>query len=155
MPKGVEIGYPSRGVPVGNPGGLEVSLNEQIRMLRQVPENRPTRGLRREPGAKGFGQVGPDRLDVIPPALRVGGGHGDGRGVRVEVEPFGAQGPEFIRSKSGPEGQAVESGPIGARGLQENPASLGGLNETGLFLGRQGPAFPALVRIGILARQVG
>jgi hypothetical protein len=151
----MEVGHPIRPIAIGDAGGFEVGLNQEVGVFGQVAEDGLSRGLGRKPGAEGFGQVGADRLNVIPTTLGVGGGHGDGRGFRIQEERLGGQGPQLIGPESGPEGQAVEGGPVGAERLQDDRTGFGGFDETRLFVGGQIPSLVSSIRVGIRAGQVG
>jgi hypothetical protein len=69
MAEGVEVGHPIGGISVGDPGGLQVGLDNEVGVFGKVIEDRSSRRFGGKPGAEGLGEVGADRLDVIPPAL--------------------------------------------------------------------------------------
>ncbi len=136
VPQGVEVGEPARFVLVGDPGGFEVGLDQEVRVPGQVAEDRRAGRFPFEPRDEELRQVGADWLRVVAATFRVGGGNRDGRRRSIEVERPPGQRPDFTRPKPRPQGDPVEHRPVGSAELEDDPTGFGGPDQAGLLGGR-------------------
>src|SRR5271157_6417208 len=98
-------------------------------------EDRPSRGFEGHPGGKLIGQGMRERLEGFPAVLGVAGKNPHGWRVRVEVEPLGCQGPQFLPSESGPGRQGVQHGAVRAGYPLDERVGRGCFHQPGGFLG--------------------
>ncbi|HLW66632.1 MAG TPA: hypothetical protein VKS79_15060 [Gemmataceae bacterium] len=184
MPQAMEVGHAAFGIFIGqklgiripappflfiaagffNPGiagGFQIGLYQLRRVitppalpLSTRPEQFPGR-LVGQPFGNGASHVEPERLHVATAALAVRGIHGYARLLAVELERFRLQACEFSHPQARVCGHGVHHRTIGAGQVANSRTFARGFNQSGEFIGRQGPAFQTRFHLGIHRRQMG
>jgi hypothetical protein len=149
--EGVEIEHQSRGVPVGDPGGLQVGPEH----LRSLPLGQREHGgvgrQGRHEGPQIARQVAREGQGRRVAVLRVAGLYRNAGGLPIERR--GPDAGDLGIAESGRCGQPVAEGAGRAGHRLEGGAALGGLDEPGQLIEGKGPAVVPAVFLRVEAGQ--